>query len=411
MLVTSLLGYGVALVPVVGTAVPLGIDTGRGSIVVAALMLGMALLGVWGIWFVLARDITLVRTPINGPVALVGLAWIVALVSSHAFVDPRLAIRLGVPFLTTQLAALAVTYASLGLLMLAANVGRDLRFARAATWLVIGVGAVVCLASVAGLSSFVAFTNTGGLFTNWVVSLAYGQALFNHRLAAWVRAGLLLLAVAWVTQAAVYGTAWLSGWVPTLAAVLVITLLRSRLLFGALGLVGATVGVAFHERIYQAVFLSQLDEGSDSRLDIWAQAWDLLSQHPLFGTGPVGYAAYYMTFYQGSGSSMSTHSNFIDVAAQTGIVGTLAFLWLLGALAVVATRACRRWRAGFPGGFAAGVSGGYAGAVISMALGDWVMPFIYNQGIGGFRYTVHTWVFLGLLAGLAATPVRASDRG
>ena len=39
--------------------------------------------------------------------------------------------------------------------------------------------------------------------------------------------------------------------------------------------------------------------------------------------------------------------------------------------------------------------------VCAMTMGDWFIPFVYNQGIGGFRYTVHSWVFLGLMAGLA----------
>ena len=35
-----------------------------------------------------------------------------------------------------------------------------------------------------------------------------------------------------------------------------------------------------------------------------------------------------------------------------------------------------------------------------MAFGDWVIPFVYNQTIGGFRYTVHSWLILGALAAM-----------
>jgi len=117
-----------------------------------------------------------------------------------------------------------------------------------------------------------------------------------------------------------------------------------------------------------------------------------------------------MTLYVGSGSSMSTHSNYVDIAAQTGIVGAVAFLWLLAALGYVAIRACLRWRSGFEGGYSAAATGGLVGAIVAMALGDWVIPFVYNQGIGGFRYTVHTWVFLGFLCAFAYSSSRETSR-
>nr|MCU0495145.1 hypothetical protein [Chloroflexaceae bacterium] len=42
-------------------------------------------------------------------------------------------------------------------------------------------------------------------------------------------------------------------------------------------------------------------------------------------------------------------------------------------------------------------TGGWIGALASMMLGDWILPFAYNQGIAGYRYTVYSWIFLGLL--------------
>ena len=32
-----------------------------------------------------------------------------------------------------------------------------------------------------------------------------------------------------------------------------------------------------------------------------------------------------------------------------------------------------------------------------MFFGDWVLPFAYNQGVGGYKYTVYSWLFLGTL--------------
>ncbi|MCC6177944.1 MAG: O-antigen ligase family protein [Chloroflexi bacterium] len=404
MPLTHFLGYGLAAVPIVGAVVPLAIETGTASSIVAAFLLAAIVQSIWVLRFLVTRCVIVVQSPINVPSVLVGTVWILACLSSNVFFDPRVAVGLGSAFATVQLASVAVTLVSLGLALLAANIGQDRRYCRVATWSLIAVGCVAIVAHYAGADARLWFLNTNGLFTLWVVALAYGQALFNERLPALVRLGLVGLVGAFVFKVAVIQTAWLSGWMPALVAVGVVTLLRSRVLFGVGLLVAATLAVGFESQIYAAVVESQLGEGSDSRVDIWAQAWDLLSQHPLLGTGPAGYAAYYMTLYRSSGSSMSTHSNYADVLAQTGIVGALCFLWLLAALSTVAWQACRRWRHGFEGGFASAAAAGLAGALVAMFLGDWVIPFVYNQGIGGFRYTVHTWVFLGFMAALAQAP-------
>ncbi len=39
----------------------------------------------------------------------------------------------------------------------------------------------------------------------------------------------------------------------------------------------------------------------------------------------------------------------------------------------------------------------WVGAQVAIFLGDWILPFAYNQGIGGYKYTVYSWLFLGVL--------------
>lgn len=398
------LGYGLASVPTIGAVIPFALGTGTQSTIVAALAVSIILFGLWICWLTLSRRAFLVRTPINAPIGMLSLVWVLACIASNVLVDPRVALRLGSSFALVQVAAVTVTVVSLGLLLLGTNLGQEDRYCRLATWAFLAVSAVAILGYYGGMEAWLSFLNTNGLFTLWAVALSYGQALFNHRLNPVGRFALISLAAAYLFKVAILQTFWLSGWMPALVAVGIITLVRSRLLAGLGVVVFAPFLVAFSDRIFGAVVESNLDEGSDSRLDIWMQAWDLLSQYPVLGTGPAGYAAYYMTLYVGSGSSMSTHSNYVDIAAQTGIVGMISFLWLLGALGIVAWRACREWRAGFSGGFSAAAAGGLIGAIVAMALGDWVIPFVYNQGIAGFRYTVHTWVFLGFLSAYAAKP-------
>ena len=88
---------------------------------------------------------------------------------------------------------------------------------------------------------------------------------------------------------------------------------------------------------------------------------------------------------------------------ETGVIGAAVFAWLLVVLLIVGWRARTRWRSGFHGAFAQSAFAGLIGVIVAMGLGDWFIPFVYNQTIAGFRFTVHSWVFLGFLASLALT--------
>jgi hypothetical protein len=38
----------------------------------------------------------------------------------------------------------------------------------------------------------------------------------------------------------------------------------------------------------------------------------------------------------------------------------------------------------------------------AMMLGDWVIPFVYNQTIAGFDHAAYTWLMFAILCGLWA---------
>ena len=61
-------------------------------------------------------------------------------------------------------------------------------------------------------------------------------------------------------------------------------------------------------------------ESGATRLNAWSTSLELTREHFLFGTGPAGYAAYYMTYIPYS--AMATHNNYIDILAQTGVIGS-----------------------------------------------------------------------------------------
>ncbi|NLE45712.1 MAG: O-antigen ligase family protein [Chloroflexi bacterium] len=233
------------------------------------------------------------------------------------------------------------------------------------------------------------------------MSLAYAQALFNGRLSHWARLALLIAVLIWIVIYFVVRVTWLSGWLPSLAALVVISLLKSRKLFLiVLLLIAIYVGLNW-EYYSTTVWAAERAESGETRLSAWLFNWQVTRKHFLFGTGPAGYAVYYMSYFPGQ--AMATHSNYVDVLSQMGIVGLLFCLWFFAALAWTGYRLCMRLRgtSGFGEGFAVAGLAGCIGCIIAMGLGDWMFPFVYTQTIAGFDYAVYSWVLLGGMVALS----------
>ena len=399
VLMLGRLEFGLLLLPAVAVLAPFGLGTGTATTLVASLLLAACLIALWLARMLAKRDLRVVRSPINLPLAgFVGAACLATL-SSQVFRDPLV---LFVPsFPQIQLGGLSVFIISAGLFVVAMNCLRTARLVTWLTWIMIGLGTVTLAAYLLLPGGDPGFVAIGGLFSLWVVSLAVGQALFNQRLAPVVRLLLLALAGAWLARRLFVEIGWFSGWLPILVSVATIVALRSwRLL--VLGVTVAalvvTVNWGFFAQAYDEQVSGQDSQGNEARLDVWDRAVTAIHDQWLLGLGPVGYAPYYMTY--APDDARSSHSNYVDILAQTGVVGSFFFGWFLVALGVVGVQARRRWPTGLLGGFASGALGGLIGMTVAMALGDWVIPFVYNQTIAGFRFTMHSWLILGTLAAL-----------
>ena len=381
----------VLAIPFVALLIRFSLPTGSDSRVSAAMLLVMLLAGIWIVTALYQRQIELTPSVLNAPllsfiaVCLIALAW------SIAFRDP-LVTAYG-QFTLVQLGACAAMVLSPIATLLIANFVRTTERLRWIALVFVGVGVVSTLGYEVGLK--LGQLNTGGLFALWFIAVGYAIVISLPSLPSWMRLALSLVLLLHMYDRAVTSIAWVSGWLPALTAVLVITWLRSKRAAVGLLLALALLATLQWSFIQQEVFEEAERDGSYERLTLWDLNLELIREHPLVGTGPAGYAIYYMTYHPEE--ARSTHNNYLDIIAQTGIIGSLCWLWLMAAAGREAWLALRYAPPGWPRTLSLAAAGGLAGAVVAMTLGDWVLPFAYNQGIEGYRYTVFSWIFLGVL--------------
>lgn len=411
--------YGILTIMLSAGVIRFAIPATEWSVIVTSLMVSMALVGVWMVQLLLLdKKIELKPSPINKPLLMFVIVSIVAYVWSNLFRDPLVFIWRSFPIV--QLAALTVNILLPILALLVSNKIEELKWLRWLTGIMIGLGAVAIIAHEFGLAMLTHEGGTGGpllaihtrgLFATWVGVLAYALALFDEDLSLWKRGLLLILLAAWLHWNFVVGILWVSGWLPLAVACVAITFMRSKKLFIVATLVGLIyLGMRF-DYYWQRTVVANEEEGSGTgRVELWERNLQHIVKHPLFGMGPAGYAVYNMTYHPED--ARSTHNNYFDVAAQTGVIGLAAFLWLFATLIRVGSKTGRALagRRNFEEAFANATLGGCIGVVVAMMLGDWVLPFAYNQGIAGFDNASYTWVFLGGMVSLYHIVKARDDR-
>jgi O-antigen ligase len=304
--------------------------------------------------------------------------------------------------LETQIGGVAIFLFSGAAFLLVANQVRDLRWLQAMTWIFIGISALhvggwleySVLGPIGSRLQLGATSNS--MFWVWMTALAFAQALYNGKLHLIFRVALLLLVAAVVYVSFMLNAEWKSGYLPAMVALAAIIAARSwrvGLLVTLLAIVPA---------IQLATNAIATDEYSYStRIDAWVILLAMAKVNPLLGFGPANYYWYTPLFpIRGYHINFNSHNQYVDILAQTGILGLAAFAWFAAEVGRLGWNLRNKAPEGFARAYVYGAIGGLVGMLASGVLVDWFLPFTYNIGLSGFRGSVIAWLFLGGLVSI-----------
>jgi len=383
LIIASLAGL---IVPFYG---PSGLNI---TVILVALLLGLWLLDM----IVRQRQIRIVPSRTTWPL----LAFLVAaIISFGAGQLPWFTFARNAP-LGAQLGGLSIIVLSIGTFLLVANQVRDLGSLSKMTWAFLVLGALFLLTKSIlpawGIFDADIFQTMGSLFFIWLVALAFSQALINRDLHPGWRialAGLVLITLYFYFYQRFDHK---SGWIPLLVCLIVIIGLRSW----RAGLVLAAAALLIVLTLSTGLIASE-EYSLTTRLDAWSIVFQIIKVNPVFGLGFANYYWYTPLFpISGYEISFNSHNNYVDIIAQTGVVGLVCLLWFFGQVGVLGWQLREKVPPGFAQAYVYGALGGLAGMVVVGMLGDWVLPFFYNIGLNGFRASMLGWLFLGGLVSL-----------
>jgi hypothetical protein len=301
-----------------------------------------------------------------------------------------------------QLGGLAVFLLSGGLFLAVGHQIRSVRRLERLTWLFIGAGGVFVVtdlvAALTGLSPLAGLIDpgsAGSMFWTWLAAMSFSQGLCNKDLGPSGRVFALAVGTLGLARGMLLAFSWASGWLPPMIALGVILLLQSpRTAFGV-GVLAVVPIVLLGARIWNGV-MDYESYSWTTRLEAWSLVLQMLEQNPLLGYGPANYYHYTLLFpILGWWVRFNSHNNYIDLLAQTGVVGLLAFFWFAYQIGRLMLRLWSRAPTGFPRAYAAGAVAGLVASLAAAFLADWIVPFAYNIGLTGFRSSLLFWFFLG----------------
>lgn len=402
----------------IGALAPTTMRAGRDGRINAAMLVVAAFLGAELLRILVRKEVRLRPSPANGPWLFLLILGGLSIVAGKALWNPWVVTKDN--FILVQLSQWSLYLLAAGAyfasgtqlehrpqLLTLVRVVLLLGLLRVALWL--------------GLERFFWSWNiVGGPVTRiWIMAVACAGGLFMADLSRRSRALLLLLAAFTLAWPMLYYRDWASGWLPALACTVAVGFLWvwSRSSRGAVFLY--LMATVFTPAAYLIIRGLAADDAwsLDTRLIAFQGLRDLLQGRWILGLGLASYWHYWRDvfgqmsyidpqtgyFHYTFNPTVNTHNQYLDVLAQMGLVGQAVFVWLLMALAWQALRCFRAEGPGFGRAYAAACVGGIVGMSVSGFLGDWIIPFVYNIGLNGFRDSFIAWLMLGGVTLLDAT--------
>lgn len=407
----SIAFVGLGILIVGNLLIPFGIPTGTKTPLNFTVLALPVLAGLWALTAAYRREWSVLWTRPGPP--LLGL--VLAALLSFAVVNQPWVYIVPLAPLRAQLGGLSVFILSAALFFMAADVLRNVRHLQILTWLFLLLSAVYIsgrLVPPVGdlVGRFFQDGGTGSLFWTWSVALAFGQTAFNRRLNVLLRLALGALVLATLYTGLTQARDWVSGWLPPLVAVATIVWIGAPR-FGVAATLAAGVAVAVYAPRLLALVLSADNQYSlTTRLAAWQVLAKIVQASPALGFGPANY--YHVTPLfpiLGWYVRFSSHNTYVDLLAQTGIIGLGCFTWFVFEVARLGWNMRRRFPAGFAHAYVLGALGGLAGTLAAGMLCDWLLPFVYNITLNGLRASTLGWLFLGGLLALQGTVPVARD--
>ncbi|MGK7346419.1 MAG: O-antigen ligase family protein [Candidatus Nitrospinota bacterium M3_3B_026] len=273
-----------------------------------------------------------------------------------------------------------------------------------------GAGAVAAMVGLAqavrrGVDIYDRISGFHGMYMTYagLLMLAFifdvGVLIFSFRgkKDAWIPPALALIAAAlllsltrsaWI-GAAVGGTALAIARKPVAAAVIPIL---------------AAVAIVLSPAPVKDRIVSMADmenESNRERLLVWCAGLKIIADHPVFGVGQNAFPLVYPDYRAEDVNEPNIshlHNNFLELAAERGLVGLAAWIWLWGAVLWAAARA---WMTGAGGGEKTALAASAAGIIAFLAAG----MFEYNFGDSEIQM-----MFYMTLAMASAAAGRTRDR-